>query len=335
MSRAQERAMKFAPAVLENVPLLIGLSGPPGGGKTRSGLMLATGIQQVRPGPIRVIDTEGGRSRKYSGEVPFEVLELDHPRGDVLQQALQLAIADNPACVMIDTLSDEHEELLAWKEEEVDRLLAQERNSERRDPENDRNRDRVAMSAWRKPKAARRDLRNAMQKVRVPLICCFRAEEKTRPIEKMVGEGENQRKVAVPTNMGWQPIAPTMFVHLMDVLCLLPLRAEGTPTWQTGNDYSDFPLKKGPPEIAQLFAKGERITPQQGTELALWAKGQDWGPEQEELLEQGRSVALEGKTALRDWWRKLKPEQKGWLARHRDSLGDAAAAVDEGRGIAK
>src|SRR5215204_2770530 len=172
--------MRFAPATLENVPLLIGLQGPPGGGKTYSALLLAQGIQVVRPGPVRVIDTEGGRARKYSDKIAFETLELDEPRSDALQEAIFAAInqGETPSCIIIDTVSDEHEEMLTWHEKEIDGLLSDEERQVQRQ------RDRVAMSAWRRPKGARRALLKFLRRVRVPLICNFRAEEKTKPIEK-------------------------------------------------------------------------------------------------------------------------------------------------------
>lgn len=59
---APARTFEARPAVREEEPLLIGIIGPPGGGKTLSGLKIARGIQSVRGGDIVVIDTEGGRN---------------------------------------------------------------------------------------------------------------------------------------------------------------------------------------------------------------------------------------------------------------------------------
>jgi ABC-type sulfate/molybdate transport systems ATPase subunit len=44
------RKFEFVPAVRASVPLLVGLYGPSGGGKTFSALRLATGIQEVTGG---------------------------------------------------------------------------------------------------------------------------------------------------------------------------------------------------------------------------------------------------------------------------------------------
>jgi ABC-type lipopolysaccharide export system ATPase subunit len=47
-------------------PLIIGLEGPPGAGKTASALLLAEGIRRVRGGDIRVLDTEGDAPESMS-----------------------------------------------------------------------------------------------------------------------------------------------------------------------------------------------------------------------------------------------------------------------------
>ena len=60
---AHARIFTDAPATREHVPLLIGLMGPSGVGKTYSALRLATGIQTVTGGDIFVIDTETNRAK--------------------------------------------------------------------------------------------------------------------------------------------------------------------------------------------------------------------------------------------------------------------------------
>ena len=66
---APVRTFEIKAAVRERVPLLIGLMGPPGAGKTYSGLLLAEGMKKVGGGDPVVIDTEGGRSKKYADRV--------------------------------------------------------------------------------------------------------------------------------------------------------------------------------------------------------------------------------------------------------------------------
>src|SRR6185436_10622008 len=69
-------AMSFVlkPAVRENVPLLIGLAGGTGSGKTYSAMRLAKGLAGGQK--FAVIDTESGRARAYADEFQFDSGEL-------------------------------------------------------------------------------------------------------------------------------------------------------------------------------------------------------------------------------------------------------------------
>ena len=54
-----------------HVPLLIGLVGSSGSGKTFSALRIATGIQKVTGGDIYYIDTESRRALHYADAFKF------------------------------------------------------------------------------------------------------------------------------------------------------------------------------------------------------------------------------------------------------------------------
>src|SRR5690348_11527035 len=110
------------PAARSEEPLLLGMIGPPGGGKTLSALKLAKGIQSVRGGKIVVIDTEGGRSRKYSDTIAFDIVELPDGRSNDFLDAIKAQLPNNPAAIIVDSLSDEHESYLAWHDEMVPKM---------------------------------------------------------------------------------------------------------------------------------------------------------------------------------------------------------------------
>ena len=59
-------------AVREYAPLLLGMSGASGGGKTVCALRLAHGIQDEVGGDILMIDTDNGRGLFYAGVVRQE-----------------------------------------------------------------------------------------------------------------------------------------------------------------------------------------------------------------------------------------------------------------------
>lgn len=232
------------PAVRAEEPLLLGLIGPPGGGKTLSSLKLAQGIQSVRGGDIIVIDTEGGRSRKYNDIIPFKIVELMDGRSNDFLDAIKAQLPLNPAAIVVDSLSDEHEAYLAWHDEMVPKMGGNE------------------WAAWAKPKAARKVLIAGILKIKVPLIFTFRAREKTKQDGKKV------------VNIGWQPVAPLEIVHTLDLTCILPPRADGVPVWQSDKIGEDFIIKL-PNYLAPFITDGQPLDQQMGAAFARWARGEN------------------------------------------------------------
>lgn len=249
----------FEDAVRKEVPLLIGLCGGPGAGKTLSALKLAKGIQSVRPGPIALIDTEGGRAQKYVDVVPFKTIVMRPPFNPArFAEAINAALAINPACIIVDSMSDEHEGqggVLDMHEAQLDKMAG-----------NDwAKRDRVTQAAWIKPKQERKTFVNGMNQITTPLIFCFRAREKTKQIKD--DRGKN-----VPTNIGWQPIAPSEIVHLMDVMAVLPLKSDGVPLWKSEKVGEDFVIKH-PLQFRGVLTEGAPLSEAMGAALATWALG--------------------------------------------------------------
>jgi hypothetical protein len=206
------------PAARSEEPLLLGMIGPPGGGKSLSSLRIAKGIQSVRGGDIVLIDTEGGRARKYSDLIPFNIVEMSGAtRSDDFLEAIRAQLANNPAAIIVDSMSDEHESYLEWHDEMVPKMG----NNE--------------WAAWAKPKAARKKLISGILKIKTPLIFTFRAREKTKQ------DVVNGKKTVV--NIGWQPVAPLEIVHTLDLTCILPPRADGVPVWHSDKIGEDFIIK--------------------------------------------------------------------------------------------
>jgi hypothetical protein len=231
------------PAARSEEPLLIGVIGPPGGGKTLSSLRLGKGIKSVRGGDIVVIDTEGGRSRKYSDVIPFRIVEMpDHARSEDFLVAIRSQLAINPAAIVVDSMSDEHIAYLEWHDEMVPKSGGNE------------------WAAWAKPSAARKKLINGILKIKTPLIFTFRAREKTKQDGKKV------------TNIGWQPVAPLEIVHTVDLSCILPPRADGVPVWHSDKVGEDFVIKL-PNYLAPFITEGRALDEEMGAAFARWAKG--------------------------------------------------------------
>jgi|KBSMisStaDraftv2_1062788.scaffolds.fasta_scaffold45990_6 hypothetical protein len=235
------------PATRSEEPLLLGMIGPPGGGKTLSALRLAKGIQSVRGGDIHVIDTEGGRSRKYNDQIPFKIVELPNGRSNDFKDAIIAQLPANPAAIIVDSMSDEHVAYLEWHDEMVPKMGGNE------------------WAAWAKPAAARKQLINAILKIKVPIIFTFRAREKTKQEGKKV------------INIGWQPVAPLEIVHTLDLTCILPPRADGVPVWQSDKIGEDFIIKL-PNYLAPFIETGKPLDERMGAAFARWAKGDSVSP---------------------------------------------------------
>ena len=266
------RDLRAKPGTWQEQPLQIGIGGPPGGGKTGTALRIAKGIQRVRGGRIKVLDTEGRRAAKFLQQRigDSEPMEFDHlaflpPHGsDDYREAIKQNLED-AACIVIDTGSDEHEGeggMLDAKERWVDRFL------DEKERDDWKARDRVSQAAWAKVKPPRTKLCTMLYGLTVPVIWTFRAREKTKPVETVDDRG---RKRAVPTKMGWTPIAPAELIHAMDVFMLLPPRAEGRPRWQNTTEYEDFVLKL-PEWFKPIFEATDQVTELHGELMAKWAK---------------------------------------------------------------
>jgi hypothetical protein len=234
------------PATRSEEPLLLGMIGPPGGGKTLSSLKVAKGIQSVRGGDIIVIDTEGGRSRKYNDLIPFNIVELTNARSGDFLECIKAQLLAKPAAIIVDSMSDEHEAYLEWHDEMVPKMG----NNE--------------WAAWAKPKAARKQLISGILKIKTPLIFTFRAREKTKQ------DVQNGKKVV--TNIGWQPVAPLEIVHTLDLTCILPPRADGVPVWKSDKIGEDFIIKL-PNYLAPYIEAGKPLSEEMGAAFARWAQG--------------------------------------------------------------
>lgn len=253
-------AFKFDSPLDGDQPLLIGVSGPPGGGKSETAMILATGIQAVRGGEIGAVDTEGGRLRALKHRYKFK-LQLMDPPFDSLRflAAVEAAERMKLACLIIDSLSDEHEGpggLLAQHAKFLDDKAG-----------NDwAKRERMAQAGWIEPKRKRLQMITALLRAKVPVIITFRAREKTKPMK-------NDRGKMEPTNVGFVPIAPAEIVHAMSVNLLLPPFAQGVPTWQSEKVGESFILKL-PDHFKPVFARRGPVMADQGEALARWARGE-------------------------------------------------------------
>ena len=259
-------------------PFLVGLLGPPGAGKTHTMLRLMRGVQRVFPGPLVVVDTEAGRSKKYSpreGEVAnpdhpmeptydFQRIDLDAPfRGDRCWAAIQQGLALKPAALGFDNLSDEHSGeggYLDWHDKEVERVGGNE------------------WAAWSRPSAARKKLLSGISHVPAPplLFFTFISEEKTEQVTvKDERTGREKKKVV---NKGWIPVAPLLTLKTLDLTIVLSWDSRGTPIWKSRDLPAEDFMRKWPDHLLAMMKPGQ-VTEDHGEALARWVKGEAVAPD--------------------------------------------------------
>jgi hypothetical protein len=237
----------FAPAKRENINVFIGLAGGTGSGKTKSALRLARGM--VGPdGRIAAGDTEGRRMSYYAGHDKFDVTDILPPfEPPVFRKLAEDAEAAKYDCLIIDSMSHEWAGdggVLEWHDHELDKFAG----------EDDAKRERQNMRAWIKPKSAHKSMVNSFLQRKIPIIFCFRAEERVKPT---TGGGIQ--------SLGWQPIGDQRFMFELTTLITLSSAAPGVV------DYK-LPRKIHEDHLG-YFPDGVQIGEQAGAYLALWAKG--------------------------------------------------------------
>jgi hypothetical protein len=258
----ETRTWEATDAVRSATPLLVGLMGPSGGGKTFSALRLATGMQTVTGGDIFGIDTESRRMLHYADRFKFKHVEFRAPfSSDAYAEVLTWAVREKGAkIVIVDSMSHEHEGedgYLEFHDKELERLAGANATDVQRDKRN--------MQAWIKPSAARQRLIRRILHLDANFIFTFRAKEKVKPEGGKIVE------------QGFCPIAGDAFLYEMTVCGLLMPAAMGVPTWQSAMP-GEKQMIKPAEQFTRLFdgygLTRKPLSEEHGRGLALWAKGE-------------------------------------------------------------
>lgn len=242
----------------EKVPLLVGLMGPSGGGKTFTALRLATGIQSVVGGDIYFIDTESRRALHYADRFKFKHVPFTAPFGSLdYLAALQWAVGQGAGVVIVDSMSHEHEGpggMIDLQDQILNRMAG----------DNYGKRQAMQMLAWAEPKAKRRALINGILQLNCNFIFCFRAKNTSKPVKR---DGKN-----VVEAQGFMPIAGEEFVFEQTLNALLLPGAGGVPTWHS-EQVGERTMIKLPEQFAGLAQRNAPLDEKVGVRLAKWASG--------------------------------------------------------------
>jgi len=253
------RSFAASLAVRKQVPLLIGIMSPSGGGKTYSALRLATGIQQVFGGDIFGVDTENNRMLHYADQFKFQHVPFTAPFGSLdYLECLKWCNARGARITIVDSMTHEHigeGGYLETAEAVVDRIAG-----------NDyKKREAVKMLGWAKAGPLRQKMIEGIKQLDGAFIFCFRAKEKTKPMRKPDGKTE-------VVDMGFMPIAGEEWVYEMALNCMLEPRSDGVPTWRTDH-VGERMMMKLPKQFKDIFAERAPLSEDIGRQLATWARG--------------------------------------------------------------
>lgn len=243
------------PAVRENVPLLIGLAGGTGSGKTYSAFRLAKGFSNGQC--FAVIDTESGRAKAYADDFAFDHGELKAPftPDSYLKAVLDVDSLSKYPVIVLDSASHEYAGeggVLDWQEEELNRMAGTDYAR----------REACRMASWIKPKMAHKAFVSRLLQIRAHLILCFRAEPKTEMVKKQ-GKTIVQAKRGLVGLDGWFPICEKNMPYELTAYFLLMADKPGVPR----------PIKLMEKHKV-FFPLDQPITEEAGRALALWANGQ-------------------------------------------------------------
>jgi hypothetical protein len=260
------RTFEARPAVREQTPILFGIAGASGGGKTYSALRAAKGIVEVLGGEIYFVDTDNRRALQYAdvfkkadGSPGFIHVPFSPPHGsEDYVAAIRYCLAQpDLGCLIVDSMSHEHEGiggLLDFHEREHARLGG---------------RDSTKALAWAKPKAARRKLLLEIQRLTVPAIFCFRAKEGVKPMTVPKDGGGTKTEFV---QQGFTPIAGDEFVFEMTLNALLMPASGGVPEWNP-QEVGERKMTKLPEQFRSLKGSTVPIDEELGRNLAKWARG--------------------------------------------------------------
>jgi hypothetical protein len=291
--------LNISPAERAGAHLLIQLYGPPRSGKTYTALRIARGM--VGPqGKIGMLDTESGRARLYSDNVPggFVVGELTPPYTprrylEAIEEFLRYGVD----ILVVDSFSH------CW--EGPGGVLEMADQAEEH--------GRKGLLKWLRPKRDYKKLVSFLLSTRLHMILCSRAKQ---PIVEAVVDGE-KTLVTQPS----EPIQDKRLKYEMTIV--VPMTLDG--------GYETDPGRlKAPGDLVHLF-QGELLDEKTGAAIAAWVKGGKPVDHALELLRRAGFDAAAGGTALfTKWWNSaaVRGRRKA-LRPDLDNLASIARAADD------
>jgi hypothetical protein len=262
----------FTPASKKEAKLRLALVGQSGGGKTWTGLALATAMG----GKVAVADTENGSASKYADRFAFDVVNLEppfHPQKFI--EAIQTAQMLGYRTILLDSLS------AMWTGTGgivniVDDIASNSRSQN-------------SFFAWNEGTSLYKDLVDAIVQSKINVIATMRSKQ------EYVLEKDEKGKIK-PTRVGTRPIMRKDFEYEFDLVLTMDLENRATVT-KTRCD--DLPMGMRIPKPGTGLART----------LMTWLVGTEWV---EALSEPAVGYAAESwKTTRAEAWGRIDRAIKG------------------------
>lgn len=239
-------SVSFRPMKREAIPLLLGVAGGTGSGKTYSALLLARGIAQGKP--FAGIDTENGRMSHYADDFPeCERAEISAPfRPEKYIDKIEEADKAGYPVIVVDSMSHEWAGdggCLDWHDE----LMGGDQKKN--------------LSAWIEPKKAHKRMLTRLLQVNAHVILAFRAEPKVEAVREN-GQTKIVAKASLTGLDGWIPISEKNLPYELTASFLLMADRPGVPR----------PIKLQQQHRAMVPLDAP-LNEQTGRLLAEWAAG--------------------------------------------------------------
>jgi len=275
-------------------PVIIGLYGMSGCGKTLSGLKMARGLAGP-DGKIGVIDTENHRAQLYSGRpeigdyLCITLFEPFHP--DRFKAAVKRLEAEGCTVIMIDSISAEWEGpggVLDMADKEQERT------------------GKTGLHIWNKPKMKHKGMVQRLIRSPAHIICCCRGKH------EMVQKGKEVIRGDIV------PIQENGFIYEMTVHMRLDVDGN-TPT-----------VTKCLDELIHYIDERKPITVETGAKIAEWVnKGAAVDEALRLLLLTATDAAERGRESLKAFVNSLDQTERVQLRPYQTELNTTAKSADQ------
>jgi hypothetical protein len=256
------------------VPLLLGIAGMPGSGKTFSAHRLARGMVSVLGGHVHGLDTETNRMLHYAHTAEcsancknpghFDFIHTPFlPPYDAFSylEGIRHGLDNGATVTIVDSASDMHEGIGGMLDQQV-RFLDEKAGNDWT------KRKQLNAASWNHVKDPLKRALLAMLQLNTVLIFCFRARDKSD------WGATDERGKTVVASLGSMAIADDHLIYSMTAQALLEPGAEGKPTWDPPLKGEKVQTKRGP--FKELIAGlSGPMNEEMGAIMARWALGDD------------------------------------------------------------